>query len=281
LTAYAKVNLGLYVDHLRSDGYHEIETIMTTVGISDRVKVSMIASGIEVMTVPSLDVPEKCNLAYVAASKMKRLASDPGGIRIEIHKGIPVAAGLGGGSADAAATIVGLDRLWNMMLSAGVMEEAAAEVGSDVPFLLHGGFALATSRGERLEPIGCGCEFAMAVISPRIPIRAEWAYKRARRGLTPSRRRIRLLKSGLTGGDIQKVAENLINDLEPGISASFPVVEEAKRCLDDAGALGSIMSGSGPSVIGIFEREEEAREIASKLVSSEWDVFVTKPVLPR
>jgi 4-diphosphocytidyl-2-C-methyl-D-erythritol kinase len=278
--AYAKVNLGLYVDRLRPDGYHEIETIMTTVGISDSVTLREIPAGVEVSVSPSLGIAEADNLAYRAGSRMKGLAAESRGIGIRIIKRIPVAAGLAGGSADAAATIVGINRLWNMGLTDQAMEEVAAEIGSDVPFLIRGGLTVATSRGEVLRRIDCGCEINMVLVCPRTEVRSDWAYRHARRGLTLSRERIRLLESALTGGNVNEIGANLTNDLEPGVSGRCSMVLEAKARLSESGALGCVMSGSGPSVIGIFEREEDAHKTASEISSGEWDVFVTKPVLP-
>jgi 4-diphosphocytidyl-2-C-methyl-D-erythritol kinase len=185
LTSYAKVNLGLHVLAKRADGFHDIETILQTIDLRDRIRITPLEEKrIEVRCdrpeVPS--GPE--NLVHRAAQLILSEHEVPGGCRIEIDKRIPAGAGLGGGSGNAAVTLLGLNRLWDLNMSREDHLRMAARLGSDVPFFLEGGTALAEGRGERLTPLRLVPDFWLVLVKPAISISTAWAYGRVKIPLT-------------------------------------------------------------------------------------------------
>ena len=277
LEAYAKVNLGLAVLSRRVDGYHAIDTMFQTVSLSDSLliegphsEVALKVSGREV------DGGE-ANLAHRAACVL-RDASGCAGISIELFKRIPVAAGLGGGSADAAAVLVGANELLGLGLSRPELEALGLQVGSDVPFLVRGGTARGRGRGERLENLPALARVWFVLGTPPVAVRAAEAYQSAGIGLTGSGESIRLCCSAIRNADVGGLAEALSNDLEAGVVSAYPEVAVAKLRLLAAGAIGAVMSGSGPTVVGLAQSEEAARAIASRLVGRGLEIHVAEPI---
>lgn len=276
--AYAKVNLGLAVLDRRADGFHNIETVFQSVSLADSLTLTATAAGDTSLETTGLDVPAgEDNLAWRASALLVARLGCPGA-RIEMTKRIPVAAGLGGGSADAAAVLAGMNELHGLGLSARELHDLAAELGSDVPFMLDGGSAFGAGRGEvleRLEPLTGVC---FVLVTPPFGVSAGEAYEMARIGLTDHAHFIRVNCSAIREGDIPRLAKGLRNDLEAGVVSARPEVGALKREVLAAGAMAAAMSGSGPTVFGMAGSLEEGESIASRLTGRDRMIHVVTPI---
>lgn len=274
LSAAAKVNLALEVLRRRPDGYHEIATVMQTVDLSDRLILED-ADGLEVRTsAPGVPTDER-NLAYRAAAALRDAAGVERGARITLDKRIPVAAGLGGGSTDAAAVLVGLNRLWGLRWPAAGLEELAVGLGMDVPFFLRGGAALATGRGERLAPLG-GAALGLVLVNPRFAVSTADMYGRVTPSMYSDGRRAREAAAALETRRAGRVAVSLYNGLEVAARAAYPQIGQMQAALVAAGALGAAMSGSGPTVFGVARSWEQARQIRGRVARGSWECWAVR-----
>lgn len=277
IRARAKVNLGLEVLGRRPDGYHELLTCLSAIDLADRVLLEATGEGIEV----ACDAPGvpagPDNLAWRAAELLRRATGTRAGGRIGIAKAIPVAAGLGGGSADAAAVLVGLNRLWGTGLDGTHLHALAVTLGMDVPFFLGTGPALAAGRGERLRRVRAGRGTPLVVVNPGFPLATREVYGRLEPGDMSRGSRVRALVRALPGGP-RAIATRLVNGLEAAASRLWSGLDGVKAALVEAGALGAVMSGSGPTVIGIAPSPAAARAIAAALADRRWRVWVTRTV---
>jgi 4-diphosphocytidyl-2-C-methyl-D-erythritol kinase len=217
------------------------------------------------------------NLAHRAAQLIQQEYGAGRGCRIEIVKKIPPAAGLGGGSSNAAATLMGLNRLWKLNLSKENLFDLAVKLGSDVPFFLEGGTALAEGRGERLTPLRLVPDFWLVLIKPNFPIDTSWAYGQVKIPLTSNSQYVKLnsLKQILT---LEQILSLLDNDLEDAVGGFYPSIGAIKEELLSKGAMGAAMSGSGSSVFGLVETQEAAENLAQRVRRAKWQVFVVRPV---
>jgi 4-diphosphocytidyl-2-C-methyl-D-erythritol kinase len=264
----AKINLCLRVLGRRADGYHEVETVLHTVGVWDRVAIRDPESSEVSLSITGSQAPEgEANLCWRAASLLAERTGVKRGAAIALHKGIPLRSGLGGGSSDAAATLVGLSRLWGLDLPADELDAIAAEVGADVPFFLRGGCWLARGMGEKLTP--CPELTAwLVIVAPERGVSTGQAYAALRRGATLGRRRapsrpIKRLMDALKSGDSASVAVSLHNDFEAAKIAGVDDALSAKTELLASGCLGAVMSGSGSAVFGIARDQGQAEQVAS------------------
>ena len=274
LSAAAKVNLILEVLGKRSDGYHELVTVMQAVDLSDRIALEG-ADSIE-LKVSVSDIPaDASNLAMRAAMALRDAAGVDRGVRIVLDKRIPVAAGLGGGSADAAAVLSGLNRLWGLRWPARRLAEVATSLGMDVPFFLAGGVALGTARGERLERIA-GSPLGLVLVNPGVAVSTAEAYGRLSASMYSDGTRVRRMVSALAMRQPARIAANLYNVLEGSVAPVRPEIERMKAALVAAGALGAVMSGSGPTVFGVARSFEHARQIRSRLVRGSWTCWAVR-----
>lgn len=280
LVAPAKINLYLEIIGDRPDGYHELVMVMQSIGVADRVELK--ALGIDTFRVHCshpLVPTDTSNLAYRAAQLMAQqfpaAFENWGGAEITIDKQIPVAAGLAGGSTDAAAVLLGLDLMWNLGLTLPELQELGATLGSDVPFCLSGGTALATGRGEKISPLSSlSGTFLVLGKFRSLQVSTPWAYQTFRQefgkdyvgdasGLEARQHRVHSgpMVSAIQHHDVGKIAEHLYNDLERVVLAAHPPVSQLREVFRSSGALGAIMSGSGPSVFAIAESQEKAIQI--------------------
>lgn len=262
--APAKLNPFLRVIGARPDGYHDLETVMLPVTLADGIQVrraeglSLTVTGERAEAVPAGEE----NLAVVAAGALREACDADAGAHVLLMKRIPVAAGLGGGSADAAAVLRALNDLWGCGLDGAALAQVAARVGSDVPALVHRGPVVARGRGERVEPTEAVRTWWVLVV-PEFGIRAGEAYgwwDQHPGGESPEGGPF---LRALATGDLETMAALLWNDLEGPVSRRRPEVAEAKQTLLRAGALGAIMSGSGPAVAGLVRDGAHAEEIAA------------------
>lgn len=284
--ARAKVNLGLEVLGRRADGYHELLTFLAAIDLADRVTLETIqpeapgSSGIEVAC-DAPGVPRgRDNLAWRAAELIRREGQVRAGARIRIAKAIPVAAGLGGGSADAAAVLVGLSRLWGLSLAPARLLALATELGMDVPFFLGQSPALGADRGERLAAVPPHQSLAVVLVNPGFPLPTRDVYARLRPVDFTDGTRVRTLVAAL-GDGAAAVASRVVNGLEPAALSLRPGLGDVKAALLDAGALGAVMSGSGPTVIGIAASRAAALRIRAALATGGgpgWSVWVARTV---
>ena len=266
----AKVNLCLSVLGKRQDGYHEVEMVMQAIGLFDTVTVRPAEGGITVRC-GAQGVPDgEANIAWRAAQAMldrAGLSSSPG-LEIDILKRIPVAAGLGGGSSDAAAVIAACNRLLGLDLDQRELAAIGTGLGMDVPFFFHGPTALAQGRGEVLTGLPPPAPFWVLLVNPGFETSTAWVYKNVNFGLTK-----RADCNNIASLPVGKIAEMLHNDLETVTAAAHPVIGEMERALIDAGALGARMSGSGPTVFGVFASETGCRDAARMLEPRGWRLF--------
>lgn len=258
-----KVNLYLRIVRRREDGYHELETVFQTVDGGDRL-CAREAEGLSLACdTPGIPVDEH-NLVLRAALLLRDRRPEVAarGAALELSKRTPVGAGMGGGSADAAAALRLLEALWNAPLGPEEATEMAAALGSDVPFFLMGGTALARGRGETLGPLPTP-RLWLVLCKPETGVGTPWAYRQWNPG-SGGGASVEEFTQALAGGDPGCVAALLRNDLEPGVEAGVPQIRAAREWLLRAGALGARMTGSGSAVFGIARDEEHARRIAAQ-----------------
>ncbi len=266
LLAPAKINWFLSVLNKRDDGYHNIASAMQTVDLFDQLSFED-ADAVELVS--DIDVPPKDNLVYKTAILLQERCACRRGARIHLSKNIPIAAGLGGGSSDAAAALVALNRLWRLDLSDDDLRELALHIGSDVPFFISGGFSLVEGRGEEITRMPVKGDAVMLLVNPGIPVSASWAYKNLKTTLTKKHFDIKLFCRTLDEGDLVSLKRMVFNDLEVPVISEYPVVGEIIHRLIDSGAVISSMSGSGPTVFGVFRSTDEA-VTASRSMGDMW-----------
>ena len=266
LKAPAKINWFLSVLNKREDGYHNIISPMQCVDLFD---VLSFEEDEEIHLLSDLDIPAEGNLAYKAAALLKKVSSYKRGARIELQKNIPVAAGLGGGSSDAASALIGLNRLWGLNFDKVTLMRIAAEIGSDVPFFLSGALSLAEGRGEKVTDLNTEASAILLLVKPDVSVSTSWAYHSYKTGLTKKTVDIKLFCQALARENFIFLRDMVFNDLEDVVISKYPVVGELKKILLQNGALFSLMSGSGSTVFGVFQSVEAAVK-ASESLQGEW-----------
>lgn len=273
--SFAKLNLALSVLGRRTDGYHDIQTIFQSIDLGDELEFRA-SSRLELYCDDLPDVRVEDNLVWKAAASLASILPEKRGAAITLKKKIPAGAGLGGGSSNAAATLLGLCRFWNAAIPETVLTSLAARLGSDVPFFLSGGTALGTGRGESIHPLPDTPERAMVVIFPGIRVSTAEAYRSLNLGLTSSKEdhRIQRFCSQVKSGAYSLAS--IFNDFEVSIPPAYPPIMEAKSFLQMRGAIASMLSGSGSSVFGFFSDEESALAAAREAVPEAWRVFPAK-----
>ena len=270
LSAPAKINLYLRVVGKRPDGFHEIETLFERIDLADTLTFRPGADGSLILTcsVPSLSCGED-NLIVRAARQLQQETGTRLGAAVHLEKRIPVAAGLGGGSSDCATALVGLNRLWNLNLPVERLHALAARLGSDVNFFLHDtAFACGFGRGERCEPEAVRVQLAHVLVVPRAQLSTVEIYAAGNFGLTAQGPSLKLLAHALRNGSLGELAAGLRNDLEPEAIRRCPIIRDVQQRLMACGAKAVRLSGSGPSVFGLFARPAAAAE-ASRRVQKE------------
>ena len=269
LKALAKINLGLDVLGKREDGYHEVRMIMQTIHLYDRVEIKKTKSPhIHVETNLFYLPSDENNLVYKAAKLMKTEFKIKEGVRITLQKFIPVAAGMAGGSSDAAAVLVGMNRMFNLGLKQSRLMELGLKLGADVPFCVMRGTALAEGIGEKLTALPPMPKCPILIAKPAISVSTKHVYEQLRLTEMTEHPRIDLLIENLKMKNLKGIAENMGNILETVTEKEFPVIREIKRLMKENGALGAMMTGSGPAVFGIYHNEKEIRKAYDALKQS-------------
>lgn len=265
LNAYAKINLSLDVLARRDDGYHEIATVMHSIELHDTLILRETGTGISVRCDQKSVPTDVQNVVFRTAQLLQETYALQRDIEIEIQKRIPTAAGLGGGSADAAVALLGLAQLWKLRIDQRTLMELAAKLGSDVPFFLVGGAALATGRGEKMDSLRTLPTTWAVLACPAIEVPTAWAYGQLNVDKIGARPDTGGLVSALRRGDVPGVARRVANIFEPMIVSRYPEVGAAKARLLSANALGASLTGTGPVVFGLFDGERSARAAADAL----------------
>lgn len=277
MKAYAKINLGLDVVRRLENGYHEVKMIMQTVGIYDELTFQRQESGISITT-DSGELPtNEDNLIYKAARLLMDKYQVQEGVRIHLQKNIPIAAGMAGGSTDAAATFKGINELFGLGCSEDELKELAVKVGADVPYCIMGGTALAEGIGEKLTRLPNAPECVVLVAKPDINVSTKFVYEHLDAAGVEKHPDIDGMIAAIERQSLEGVVERLENVLETVTIPAYPVIATIKSKMLEMGAEGSLMSGSGPTVFGIFTDEGKAR-VAYEYIKSEGlakQVFVT------
>ncbi len=273
--AHAKINLGLRVLRKRNDGFHDIETVFFRIALADEVLFT--ASPDIAIECDSPDVgPPDANLAVKAAAQLRQELSVPAGVTITLTKRIPVGAGLGGGSSDAATVLRELPAFWNVTAPQTLLHRIAFSLGSDIPFFLGGEAALARGRGELLEYFRLSVPYAIVVCYPNVHVSTAWAYGHAAFSTDHGLPDIRtVVIEGMR--DPSVLRRHMTNDFEPGVIGAYPVIGEVKRFMIESGAQVALMSGSGSSVFGLFEDPARAATTATELSARGYKTSVTPP----
>jgi 4-diphosphocytidyl-2-C-methyl-D-erythritol kinase len=269
------VNLALEVLGKRSDGYHEIATVMQAIDLFDRLTLETAPTISLEVDDPALPTDDG-NLIVRAAKLLQQVAGADVGARIALRKRIPVAAGLGGGSSDAAATLWGLSRLWGLGWTNRRLTELAVRLGMDVSFFLSRGPALATGRGEKLERLTTGGGLALVLVNPRVPLSTAEVYGRVPRGWQAEPAGTRRLVEALRTRNVTRVAGSLTNHLEDFAAPALPAIGRMKAALLAAGALGTVMSGSGPTMVGMARSLDHARQIRRRVNRADWACWAVR-----
>ena len=276
----AKINLTLGISGKRSDGYHELESIMQSISLVDVLNLSSRPSGLELSSDnPQLSVGED-NLICRAARLLNEQLGLKRGAKFSLQKRIPLAAGLAGGSTDAAGALRGLNHLWQLGLSRAELENLGGRLGSDIPFCLSGGTALARGRGDRLTSLSVKTGWWLVLVRPPIEVSTAEVYRNFSLQRVKRPPHTEAMIESLSKADLNGIAENMVNVLESVTINMHPKIGEIKAEMLKRGAIGALMSGSGPSVFGIVEGYTRAIKLADAFRDRFQDVFVACTLPP-
>lgn len=278
--AYAKLNLTLDVLGKREDGYHDLKSVMQTISIRDDVEIDIGTGKPWKLLCSNEDIPtDERNLAWKAAKVYcEALNKDPDGIEIRITKRIPSGAGMGGGSADAAAVLRALNRHYGEPLSIMALAELGAQVGSDVPFCTVCGTAMVEGRGERLRKLPDMPDCIFVVCKPDFSVSTPELYRKIDEVAIPKRPDNQAMESALLAGDLGKVAENLFNVFDPVVTADHLELNYIKSIFNSYGSLNQQMTGSGSAVFAILPSFEYAAVVCNMLRENYPQIFIARPV---
>ena len=280
LQAFAKINLGLDVLGKREDGYHEVRMIMQTIRMYDQLDMrKSVEPGIHLTTNKKYISVDENNLVWRAAKLMMDTCGIIEGVSIHLHKVIPVAAGMAGGSSDAAATLVGMNRLFHCGLSKEKLMELGVQIGADVPYCVLRGTALAEGIGEKLTVLPPMPDCWILIGKPGISVSTKYVYTTLDLNTNTVHPDIDGMKKALEDGNLYGITERMGNVLQDVTIPAYLEVERIKEQMKTLGAVNAMMSGSGPTVFGIFDNEEKAQEACQKLRESGscQQVFLTVP----
>jgi len=278
LKAYAKINIGLDIISKRPDGYHEILTIFQQIDLHDKVELSSRDDEKIVINSDNKNVPlNQNNICYKAASLLREVVAKPSGINITIDKRIPIGAGLGGGSSDAASTLKGLIELWKISVDKNSLINLAKKIGADVPFFLKGGTAIASGIGEKLRQITFPKNYFCVLVYPNVEISTYWAYKNINFNLTKTKKISKLSQILQKKINLFELKNNIQNDFEDVIFEEFPELNDLKNKLYQHGAFFASMSGSGSTIYGLFKNFQKAED-AVRIFSESYQTILARPI---
>lgn len=279
LKAMAKINLGLDVLRKREDGYHDLRMIMQSIYLYDQIRIRKIPQpGIHVAVNLSYLPVNEDNLVYRAAKLLMDEFEIKEGIQIRLQKYIPVAAGLAGGSSDAAAVLVGLNQMFELGLTQQELMQRGVRIGADVPYCIMRGTALAEGIGEKLTRLPSAPETYVLLAKPAVHVSTQFVYGNLKANELTSHPDIDGQIQAIRDGDLYAMAEKMGNVLETVTIPAHPVIQEIKDCMIQNGAVGAMMSGSGPTVFGLYDDEQKARAAYAQMQESKLakNVFLTR-----
>lgn len=269
LKALAKINLGLDVVRRREDGYHEVRMIMQTIQLYDRLDIKRTQEpGIQIQTNLSFLPVNENNLIYKAAKLLMDEFSITDGVSVKLDKRIPVAAGMAGGSTDAAAMLIGVNRLFSLGLTKRELMERGLQIGADVPYCIMRGTALAEGIGEALSPLPPMVKCPVLIAKPSISVSTKFVYQNLKLDDTTIHPDIDRLIDDIKAKNLHDIAAHMGNVLETVTIPNYPVIDEIKKHMLSNGAVGAMMSGSGPTVFGLFDDEDTAKKAYKAMRSS-------------
>lgn len=277
--AYAKVNIGLDVLRRRPDGYHELKMIMQTVDIFDDLTFEREREPGIRLRIEGADLPaDENNLVYRAAALMMEERQIKEGVAITVTKRIPIAAGMAGGSADAAAAMRGLNALFEMGYATEALRELGVRLGADIPYCITGGTMLSEGIGEVLTPLPAPPECYLVVAKPDMDVSTAFVYQNLRADSLPFHPDIDGMVKALAAGDLGGITDRMGNVLETVTVPAYPVIDRIKTRMRELGAENALMSGSGPTVFGIYKEQETAKKAAAIIREEKLagDVFATR-----
>lgn len=267
--ALAKINLGLDVVRRREDGYHEVRMVMQTIHLFDRLEMAKNSSGeISITTNLSFLPTNRNNLIYRAAELLREEFQIKDGLTINLHKHIPVAAGMAGGSTDAAAVLYGMNRMFDLGLKREELMERGVKIGADVPYCIMRGTALAEGIGEKLTALPPMVKCPVLIAKPQISVSTKFVYENLRLNDKTVHPDIDALVENIRKKDLNAVASEMGNVLETVTIPNYPVIAQIKEHMLEQGAVGAMMSGSGPTVFGLFEDGDTAVAAYEKMKES-------------
>ena len=269
LKALAKINLGLDVVRRREDGYHEVRMIMQTIQLYDRLDIKRTQEpGIQIQTNLSFLPVNENNLIYKAAKLLMDEFSITDGVSVKLDKRIPVAAGMAGGSTDAAAMLIGVNRLFSLGLTKRQLMERGVQIGADVPYCIMRGTALAEGIGEALSPLPPMVKCPVLIAKPSISVSTKFVYQNLKLDDTTFHPDIDRLIDDIKAKNLHDIAAHMGNVLETVTIPNYPVIDEIKKHMLSNGAVGAMMSGSGPTGFGLFDDEDTAKKAYKAMRSS-------------
>ena len=269
LKALAKINLGLDVVRRRDDGYHEVRMIMQTINLFDRLEIKKIKeSAIKIHTNLFFLPVNENNLVYKAAKLLIDEFGIQEGVSVGLTKKIPVAAGMAGGSTDAAAMLFGMNRLFGLGLSKKQLRERGVKIGADVPYCIMRGTALAEGIGDKLSPLPAMVKCPVLIAKPQISVSTKFVYQNLKLDDKTVHPDIDRLIEDIRNKDLKAVSDHMGNVLESVTIPNYPVISQIKEQMMDSGAVGSMMSGSGPTVFGLFDDSRTAQLAFGKIKRS-------------
>lgn len=281
--AYAKINLGLDVLRKRPDGYHEMKMIMQTVGICDILTFQKSGSGAKepeiIISLDNAELPsDKNNLIYKAARLIMETYHIQEGVEITLNKNIPIAAGMAGGSTDAAAVFHGFNELFGLSMSLEDMKTLGVKIGADVPYCIVGGTALSEGIGEILTPLPAPPEAVLLIAKPDINVSTKFVFENLHADKLKSHPDIDGMAQAIRQGDLKGITQRMGNVLETVTVKEYPIIDQIKEEMKKSGAENALMSGSGPTVFGIFKEREAAGECfeALKKQRQAKQIFITE-----
>lgn len=278
LKCRAKINLSIDVLGKRTDGYHLVEMIMQTIDLFDIIKIFSLEEDKIIIESNSNDIPlDSSNIVYKAVDLIKQKFNIKKGAKIYIEKNIPIAAGMAGGSSNAAAILIGLNKLWGLNLNQNELKELGLQLGADVPFCVEGGSSLAENIGEKLKKIdGLSQDAFILVCKPELFVSTKEIYEAIDSKIIDKRPDNKLLIELLKENNIRLLSKKMYNVLEEVTKEKYPVIKEIEKIMMDNNALGSMMSGSGPTVFGIYETREDAEKCKAILLEKFKQVYVVQ-----
>ena len=280
INSYAKINFFLKIGKRLGSGYHNLQSVMQKIELNDNMAIEPVIEDKIIVESTNPELANEENLAHIAAMLLKKKFKVKHGVKIFIEKNIPLEAGLGGGSSNAATTLLSLNKLWGLKLKENQLIELASQIGSDVPFFMGENAAMVEGIGDKIKRIKKSFSINIVLINPGFRISTKWAYSAfdRQRPKIKTKADINNLIKAIEKKDIKGIASNLHNDFEPIVIKKYKMISEIKANLLRNDALNACVSGSGPTVFGIFNSIYEAREAFFKIQYDYPFVFLTKTI---